>query len=71
MLFIDASMSASVGRGFFEEGDRGKNLSSLAVAALRYLMLDPGFLHRMQAVLSKALDGEDLFAVRSGSRNRA
>jgi hypothetical protein len=37
----------------------GHDLSGLAVAALRNLFRDPGFLNRMQTMLGKTFDGDN------------
>src|SRR5215218_10617344 len=45
--------------------------AALAVAALRHFVVDPGLLHFVQhAVLSEALDGDDLLADRGTRRER-
>ena len=53
-------MSPSVGCGCsFEQRDRAHDHAGLAVAALRHLLGDPGFLQRMTAIGRKALDRDD------------
>jgi hypothetical protein len=50
----------------------GEDLSALAVAALRNLVIDPGLLHCMQpGALCEALDGDDALAGDLGDRQRA
>ena len=50
----------------------GHDLAGLAVAALRYVYREPGFLHRMRGIGRKALDGDDLVArLHGGERERA
>ena len=55
-----------------EQGDGGHDLAGLAVAALRDLLVDPGLLDRMQAVVpGDALDRGDLAAGGRGDGRHA
>src|ERR1700722_20172459 len=47
------------------------DLAGLAVAALRYLQVEPGFLQRMVAIGGQALDGGDALASHHGDRRLA
>src|SRR5439155_3334454 len=49
-------------RILIEQRCRGHDLSRLAIAALRYVELCPGLLHRMRARRRKSFDGDDFVA---------
>ena len=52
----------------FEKGGGGHDLAGLAVAALRHVVLFPGFLHRVVAIFRKAFDGGDPGGAHAGNR---
>src|SRR5882672_3414815 len=61
-------------RGFLVLGEqrrRGHDLAGLTVAALRRLLLHPGFLQRVITVRRQALDGGDLLSRDRGDRRDA
>jgi hypothetical protein len=63
MLVIAASMSASVGFRLTLQRSHGHDHPALAMTALRYIMLDPRLLHRVQdAFRGETFDGRDLLA---------
>ena len=47
-----------------EQGDGRHDHAGVAVAALRHLVLDPGFLHAVQALRRQPFDGDDALAGR-------
>src|SRR5689334_8223158 len=54
-----------------KQRDGGHDLPGLAVAALRDVFFDPGFLNRMAAVRRKAFNGGDFLARDAGDRGNA
>ena len=49
---------------FLEQGHGGQHLPALAIATLRYLMVNPGLLHGVQfALVCQSFDADHLLAI--------
>jgi len=68
---MPSTICCSLGCGFFAKCCGLHDLPRLTVAALRHLMLDPRFLHRMSVRRIEAFDGGDQLAFDGPDSDRA
>lgn len=66
-----ADLRVSGVRSLRQQRCRGHDLPALAIAALRHVFDDPGFLQRMKLVRIQAFDGCDVLARDAGDRRHA